>query len=655
MNKRRLVKIIIYVFSAICIFPLLVMIIKSLQDTQGHLSMSQYIKAIFFTEDFFVGYWNSLIYTSCIIAFNVPLSVLAAYGFSRFRFKGKRLLFLLYIILMLMPFQATIVPQYLTLKALGLINHPMAIIIPNVFATFGTILMTQYMRGLDRSLYDAGMIDGFSHFKFFLKVITPLCKSLILALVMLSFINYWSMIEQPLVFIGQASDMPLAVTMNANASIKPVAFAVGVIFSILPILLYQLAYNDLVFGISVTSGAAKGGVHIEKSNRHKRRVSKIIICFLFFMLIASLITNKTTMTQVNFVEKIQSKSGNLYSESRNSNSMSMGNFSHILPNYSVHSNGKSSYVYYLEADTKDSNHYIVKRSGVSIKAKNDEYSAVSGNVTKDMNIVGFHDLPLFEGQMAKCIIFLDHSDNAIRDQIEIIIPDDELSLLESLKSEQMARNYQQSVENTDLGIILTVSGKNLSSDPMLLERYSFDSGHKNLLSDSRIKVNDFTQLNVVVDDLVSFRIFIVMFSFLVVLIFLSVNYIKYHYDLLSLALKEKYLREIVREAWMTISERVLAFLIITSMQGILVWQLIAFQIHASSDAIKRFNVFSVNMFKDIPATMLSTSNGKVLITTLVETRMVTVVLSICALLLMLVGILAIRKFFQRKREKLWEK
>src|SRR5690606_1142775 len=120
------------------------------------------------------GFWNSVIYTFVIIGINIPLSLLAAYGFSRFEFKGKGFLYWLYIVLMLMPFQATMVAQYLTLKALSIIDSPKAVILPNIFSTFGAFLITQYMRGMNKEIYDAGKIDGLSEFKLFLKIVMPL-------------------------------------------------------------------------------------------------------------------------------------------------------------------------------------------------------------------------------------------------------------------------------------------------------------------------------------------------------------------------------------------------------------------------------------------------------------------------------------------------
>lgn len=157
----------IYIFSLICILPMMIMIFYSFKGIDGRFSLVQYGLALFQTEDFFRGFWNSIIYTFVIIGINIPLSLLSAYGFSRFNFKGKGVLYWLYIVLMLMPFQATMVAQHLTLKTLNIIDRPMAVILPNIFSTFGTILMAQYMRGINKEILDAGRIDGFGEFRLF--------------------------------------------------------------------------------------------------------------------------------------------------------------------------------------------------------------------------------------------------------------------------------------------------------------------------------------------------------------------------------------------------------------------------------------------------------------------------------------------------------
>ena len=112
MTRKILKNIFIYTFSLICILPMVIMIVYSFKGADGSFSFVQYGKALFQTEEFFIGFWNSIIYTFVIIGINIPISLLSAYGFSRFDFKGKGVLYWLYIVLMLMPFQATICLLY---------------------------------------------------------------------------------------------------------------------------------------------------------------------------------------------------------------------------------------------------------------------------------------------------------------------------------------------------------------------------------------------------------------------------------------------------------------------------------------------------------------------------------------------------------------
>ncbi len=125
---------IVYATAIICILPLFMMILYSLKNSSGGTwSLLQYARVLLQTPDFFQGFWNSVLYTGVTLAFNIPISLLAAYGFSFFKWNGRKTLFWLYIVLMLLPFQATIVAQYIILKQLKLLGRPMAVILPNIF------------------------------------------------------------------------------------------------------------------------------------------------------------------------------------------------------------------------------------------------------------------------------------------------------------------------------------------------------------------------------------------------------------------------------------------------------------------------------------------------------------------------------------------
>lgn len=388
MAKKIFKNTFIYIFSLICILPTIIMVVYSFKSTDGSVSFMQYGFALFQTEDFFMGFWNSVMYTFVIIIFNIPLSLLTAYGFSRFNFKGKALLYWLYIVLMLMPFQATMVAQHITLKTLNIIDKPIAVIVPNIFSTFGTILMAQHMRGINKSIIDAGRIDGFGEFRLFLQIITPMCRTIIFALTVLIFINYWSMIEQPLVFVRDSVDMPLSVVLNASQRFKNIAFACGALFSILPLLLYQFSYDDLVNGISISGGnAITNRNENKKVKSNKRTMSKIIIGFMAFMLVMTLMTQKISYIITPVVETISIKKGELKSDPNDSESESLGYFSSIVPNSCVYRIGNDVYIYVVMKEKSRRGRNEATRMMVFIEESNGVEVAIYGGFAKDAKII----------------------------------------------------------------------------------------------------------------------------------------------------------------------------------------------------------------------------------------------------------------------------
>lgn len=406
MRKRILKNIFIYLFALICILPMITMIIYSLRGTNGRFSFMQYGVALFQTEDFFIGFWNSTIYTFIIIVINIPLSLLSAYGFSRFDFKGKGILYWLYIILMLMPFQATIVAQHITLKTLKIIDRPMAVIIPNIFSTFGTILMAEYMRGLNKEILDAGRIDGFNEFQLFLKIVAPVCKSIVSALMILIFISYWSMVEQPLIFIKDIIDMPLSVTLNSSRRFRDIAFAIGTIFSILPMLLYQFSYGDLVHGISLTSGTigkieemSTGKVYFN----NKRNVSKAIIIFLILMSVFTIITQKITYVMTPSVEWIKVRSGDLKSNPSDPFSKSLGYYSSIIPTSCIYQEGSDTVIYTIMTEKSKRQNNEAVRMTVTVIEDNGIQAAIQGGFSSETKVIYRTTKTLTDGNVVRVV------------------------------------------------------------------------------------------------------------------------------------------------------------------------------------------------------------------------------------------------------------
>lgn len=241
------------VSALVCLFPLAGVIVGSLRYP-GPLpvTLEQYGRALLQNMEFYTGFWNSLLNTALILLLNIPVSLLAGYGFSQYQFPGKNVLYWLYVVLMLLPFQAVVVPQYIVLRNTGLLGSRWAIVLPCAFSTFVTFLLSQYMKGISRELLDAGRIDGLGEFALFWKLAAPLCRPAVTAAVVLVFFSSWSMVEQPVVFLDDLSQFPLSVLLNRSSDLfEGTAPACGILFSVLPILLYRFCYDDLVKGISL--------------------------------------------------------------------------------------------------------------------------------------------------------------------------------------------------------------------------------------------------------------------------------------------------------------------------------------------------------------------------------------------------------------------
>lgn len=217
-------------------------------------TLNQYVN-IFLRQSFFLRmFWNSIGIVTAIIIGQLLISSMTAYAFSNFSFKGRKILFFLYVITMMMPFQVTLVPNYLIVDRLGLMNTYNALILPAIFAPFGVFLLKQFMNFIPKECIEAAQIDGAGHFTIFFKIVIPILKPAIASLIILLFIDYWNMIEQPLLFIDDLMKRPLSTYLSVIGKKDfHYAFAASTIY-LLPalfIFLYWECY--LVEGVQLSS------------------------------------------------------------------------------------------------------------------------------------------------------------------------------------------------------------------------------------------------------------------------------------------------------------------------------------------------------------------------------------------------------------------
>ena len=219
------------------------------------VSFIQYITVLLKSPEYLFKFWNSVILVVPIVAFQLLAASLAAYGFTRYRGRIKEIIFFVYIILMLMPYQVTLVPNYLVSEWLRILDTRWAIWLPGIFSPFAVFLLTKYMRRIPTSVMEAAQIDGAGEWQIFRRICMPLCKGSLCSVAILIFIDYWNMVEQPLILLSDAEQHPLSVFLSKiNEGEVGLAFAVATIYMVPPILVFLYGEDYLVEGIPYQGG-----------------------------------------------------------------------------------------------------------------------------------------------------------------------------------------------------------------------------------------------------------------------------------------------------------------------------------------------------------------------------------------------------------------
>ena len=222
------------------------------------VTLSQYIAVLIRSPDYLLKFWNSVILVVPIVLLQLVVASVTAYGFTRWRGKVRSFLFFFYVILMLMPTQVTLVPNYLVSDWVGLLNTRWAIILPGAFAPFSVFLLTKSMRRIPASLIEAAKLDGSSEWQIFKDICLPQCRSALYSVAILVFIDYWNMVEQPIILLPNADLQPLSVYLSTiNTSEVGLAFAIATIYMVPSLLLFLHGEDYLVEGIA-HQGSVKG-------------------------------------------------------------------------------------------------------------------------------------------------------------------------------------------------------------------------------------------------------------------------------------------------------------------------------------------------------------------------------------------------------------
>lgn len=225
------------VCTAAALIPTLWLILHCFQHPEG-------AKEVYWDDPFTLyRFWNSLLICTAITLGQMLVSCWAGFGLAKYPIPYKRGITILLVILMLLPLQVTLVPGYLILNRLGLLDTVWALILPSVFSPFGTVVMWITFRAVPDDLLNAARLDGAREQMLLWRIALPAGKGGAASLLLLTFVDAWNMVEQPMVFLSDTANYPISVFL---ASVQTDRYGVvlhGGLLAMLPVVLLLLYYR----------------------------------------------------------------------------------------------------------------------------------------------------------------------------------------------------------------------------------------------------------------------------------------------------------------------------------------------------------------------------------------------------------------------------
>ncbi|MEV3858189.1 carbohydrate ABC transporter permease [Streptomyces sp. NPDC050095] len=203
---------------------------------------------------------NSVIVSGVAVASNLVFGALGGYAFARMRFRGSRLLLVLMLATMAVPFQLTMIPTFLVMKKLGLIDTLGALIVPSLVTPFAVFLLRQFFLSLPRELEEAAWMDGCSRLRVLWSIVLPLARPALATVAVLTFLSTWNDLSWPLIAINHDTQYTLQLgltTFQGQHHTRWSAVMAGNVLTVLPVLLAFLAAQK-TFIRSLTSSGLKG-------------------------------------------------------------------------------------------------------------------------------------------------------------------------------------------------------------------------------------------------------------------------------------------------------------------------------------------------------------------------------------------------------------
>lgn len=213
-------------------------------------SFEQYRSILYDNSDFWFYFWNSISYTLPSVIIGCIVSVCGGYAFAKFRFPLKKFWLVIFIVIMMIPYQVLIPATLNFYKNLSFLNNRVTVILPNIFTGFGTYLLYKFFECVPDEQIEAAKLDGCNSFIILIRIILPQCKNAICAYIILSTIDFWNLVEQPIAYLTDKFKYPVSAAFTEFSKQGIGQQAASSIVFIIPLLILFILYKDnLIEGI----------------------------------------------------------------------------------------------------------------------------------------------------------------------------------------------------------------------------------------------------------------------------------------------------------------------------------------------------------------------------------------------------------------------
>ena len=253
-KKRRIsdavLSVLLLLGALFVTLPVPVLLLRSLWNGEN-VSLSAYADFFLWKPSYLYGLCNSFLIALGASAGTLLISLPAAYVFAKVPFRGRDAVFFLYILVMMMPFQATLLPQYLVSRTLSLYDTLFSLILPGICSPFAAFLLTQVMKGIPDAVLEAARLETDSSMVLLREIIVPAAGPGVICAGVLVFTEYWNAVSEPLILLESRERFPLAVLLHAfdTESGTGAASAAAVLFLLAPFLLFCFFEREIMEGL----------------------------------------------------------------------------------------------------------------------------------------------------------------------------------------------------------------------------------------------------------------------------------------------------------------------------------------------------------------------------------------------------------------------